>query len=38
MLSIAIRLGAVETLEKPFQPAELLAAVARALNLESRTA
>ena len=38
MLSIAIRLGAVETLEKPFQPAELLAAVARALKVESRTA
>src|SRR5260370_39735366 len=38
MLSIARRLGAVEDLMKPFQPAELLSAVARALNLESRTA
>jgi len=38
MLSIAVRLGAVEVLIKPFQPAELLAAVARALGLESRAA
>ena len=38
MLSIAVRLGAVEVLIKPFQPAELLGAVARALGLESRAA
>ncbi len=38
MLSIARRLGAVEDLMKPFQPAELLAAVARALKVESRAA
>jgi CheY-like chemotaxis protein len=38
MLSIAVRLGAVEVLIKPFQPAELLAAVARALGSESRAA
>jgi DNA-binding NtrC family response regulator len=35
MLTIATRLGAVETLEKPFQPPELLGAVVRALKLES---
>lgn len=38
MLTIATRLGAVETLEKPFQPPELLGAVARVLKLESRAA
>ena len=38
MLTIATRLGAVEVLMKPFQPAELLDAVTRALKLESRPA
>ena len=38
MLSIARRLGAFEVLQKPFQPAELLDMVARALKLESRAA
>ena len=36
MLTIATRLGAVEVLMKPFQPAEMLDAVARVLAMESR--
>ena len=35
MLSMAQKLGAVETLQKPFTPAELLSAVDKALRRES---
>lgn len=37
MLSIAKRLGAVGTLQKPFFPLQLLCEVERALKLETRT-
>ena len=36
MLSIAEKLGAVETLQKPFVAEELLAAVEKALHIDSR--